>query len=84
VLRSAPLSVTHITAFGIAPVISCSPADLLIFVGTFATTISFGAIQAGIPSTEDPDTRRRELALRLVTALCFAFRRRTLMAVSAE
>jgi hypothetical protein len=57
--------VTHITALGIATLISYSPAPdavMLMFVGTCAITFGIGATLIGlaITLTEDPDTTRRE------------------------
>jgi hypothetical protein len=55
---------THITAFGIATLISYSPASesaMLMFVGTCTMTFGIGATLTGlaITLTEDPDTTRR-------------------------
>jgi hypothetical protein len=57
--------VTHVTALGIATLISYSPAPdavMLMFVGTCAITFGIGATLTGlaITLTEDPDTTRRE------------------------
>src|ERR1700688_701264 len=56
---------THITALGIATLISYSltpDAVMLMFVGTCAITFGIGATLTGlaITLTEDPDTTRRE------------------------
>src|ERR1700719_1880100 len=56
---------THITAFGIASLINCSPTPdvmMIMFVGTCAITFGIGATLTGlaITLTEDPDTTGRE------------------------